>query len=172
MADITLQSFKSAVRDAVRPNRFFVQIVGGTAAGAWADTPFSYLAKSAGLPARTIGEIELNWQGMKAKIAGDPTFDDYTMTFINDYDFAIKSYFDAWLEEISTMESNVRTDPETYKAEIIVQQLGREGEILKTYRLIGAYPKQVDQIELNMESNDTASELSVTFGYDYFSIED
>ena len=171
MASITLADFKSQVADVARPNRFWVEITGGTAAGAWQEQNMAFLAKSANLPARTIGEIELNWQGMKAKIAGDPTFDDFTMTFLNDYDFNLKKFIEDWMEEIATMATNNRTDHGTYKAEILVSQLGRTGdEVLRKYKLIGAYPKQMDAIELSMESNDQAEELSVTWGYDYFEI--
>jgi hypothetical protein len=170
MPNITLDAFKAAVRDAARPNRFFVQITGGTAAGSWSEEPFAYLAKSAGLPSRTIGDVILNWQGMQAKFAGDPTFEDFTMTFINDYDMKIKTYFEEWLQEIAETQSNVRTDPQTYKAEIIVDQLGRDGETLKSYTLKGAYPKQMDQVELSMESNDTPSELSITFSIDTWEV--
>ena len=171
MAMIKISEFKSAVADVARPNRFWVQITGGTAANSWAEQPMAFLAKSASLPSRTIGDIILNWQGMQTKIAGDPTFDDFTMTFLNDMDFKVKSYFEKWMEEISTMESNVRTSQNTYKAEIIVTQLGRDAStILKSYKLIGAYPKQMDAVELSMESNDTPEELNVTFGYDYFEV--
>jgi hypothetical protein len=169
MAQIRLSEFKASVQDVARPNRFWVQIT-GTGGGLWTEA-YGFLAKSAGLPSRTIGDIELNWQGMKAKIAGDPTFDDFTMTFVNDYDFNIKAFFEEWLEVIATMESNVRTTHEEYKAEIIITQLGRDAEtILKEYKLIGAYPKQMDQVELSMESTDTAEELSITFAYDYFEV--
>jgi hypothetical protein len=168
MADITLTGFKAQVHDLARPNRLWVQITGGTAAAAWQEEPYAFLAKSFSLPARTIGNIEVNWQGMKAKLAGDPTFEDFTMTFLNDYEFKVKDYFEAWLEELATMETNIRTDHTTYKAEVLVQQLGRDGSVLAEYTLKGAYPITMDAIELNQESADTVEEFNITFAYDYF----
>lgn len=168
MSDITLSGFKSQVRDLARPNRLWVQITGGTAASQWSESPYAFLAKAVSLPARTIGNIEVNWQGMKTKLAGDPTFEDFTMTFLNDYEFLVKSYFEKWLEEIAAMGTNVRTDHGTYKAEILVQQLGRDNQPIAEYKLIGAYPIQMDAIELNQESADTVEEFNVTIAYDYF----
>jgi len=173
--DIKLETFKAQVRDVARPNRFWVTInpiVGGNSfKPEWKEENMAFLAKSAGLPSRTIGDVELNWQGMKAKLAGDPTFDDFTMSFLNDYAFNLKAFFEDWVESIATMDTNNRTRHENYKTIIKVQQLGRQAtEVLRTYELIGAYPKQMDQIELSMESNDTPEELSITFAFDTFRV--
>ncbi len=161
---IKLSDFKANVQDVARPNRFLVQFLDDS----W-EEPFQFLVKSVSLPNRTIGNIELNWQGMKAKIAGDPTFDDITFTFLNNYEFDIKNYIEKWLEKISTMSTNERTAHAEYKSEIKLTQLGRTAdEVLAEYVLVGAYPITMDSIELNHESNDTVEEMSVTFTLDYF----
>lgn len=174
--NITLDGFLAQVKDIARPNRFWVSIApingGNNFKPEWKEENMAFLAKSAGLPSRTIGDVELNWQGMKAKIAGDPTFDDFSMSFLNDYHFDLKNFFEMWLEAIATMKTNNRTKHENYKTTITIQQLGRQqSEILRTYKLVGAYPKQMDQIELSMESNDTPEELSITLAFDYFDME-
>lgn len=168
MADVRLSTWKSQVVDLARPNRLWIQITGGTAANTWKEEPFVFLAKSYSLPARTIGSIEVNWQGMKAKLAGDPTFEDMTLTFLNDRDFQVKNYIETWLEEIATMGTNTRTEHGVYKAEVLIDQLGAQGETLAQYKLVGAFPIQMDAIELNHETADTAEEFTVTLSYDYF----
>lgn len=162
MATIKLTDFKAAVQDAARPNRFLV-----TMSGPWTDQ-MSYLVKTASLPNRTIGNIELNWQGMKAKIAGDPTFDDISFTFLNDYDWNAKNFIETWMEDIAQMSTNNRTSHASYKADVVMQQLGRTGEVIATYILVGAYPISMDTIELSQDSTDTAEEFTVSFSYDYF----
>lgn len=163
---ISLNDFKSKVKDGARPNRFLITI----------DSPFggtnseelSYLIKASSIPSFNIGEIELNWQGQKAKISGDPTFDDWSVTFINDYGFKAKSTIEKWLFSIANTTTNDRTEQSEYKADILIEQLGRKGEVLASYKMIGAYPKTMDAIDLSMESNDTLEEFGVTFAYDTF----
>jgi len=167
---IKLSDFKAKVTDVARPNRLWVQITSEKSVAKNFTDDMSFLAKSVSLPNRTIGNIEVNWQGMKAKIAGDPTFDDMTLTFLNDYEWKIKKYFEAWIEEVATMVSNDRTAHGTYKSEVKIEQLGRTGEVLATYKLLGAYSISMDAIELNQESGDTVEELSVSLAYDYFEV--
>jgi len=168
MASIKLTDFKSNVADLARPNRFLVQFLDED----WDDN-FAFYVKSASLPERTIGNIELNWQGMKAKIAGDPTFADFTMTFLNDYDFDVKNYIEEWLELIANMSSNERTAHEDYKVDITITQLGRTSEeVLAEYNLIGCFPLTMDAIELSSDSTDAIEELSVTFAVDQFTRSD
>lgn len=170
MADIKLNTFKEQLKDGARPNRFWVEITGSQAGAAWTE-PISFMVKTFSLPARTVGEIVVNYQGMQTKIAGDPTFDDLTMTLHNDYAFQAKQYFENWMEGFVTVGkdgTNTRLSPAEYKAEITVQQLGRTGEPIATYIIHGAYPKQMDAIELSHESNDTLEEVSVSFGIDFW----
>ena len=167
MADIRLESFRGAVKDGARPNRFLLTI---NSPSGNSDV-ITYLVKSAVLPGRTIGDVEMNWQGMKVKVAGDPTFNDFSVTFINDYAFEAKNMIEAWLELIAKMDTNERTDQTEYKKDLKMQQLGRKGEVIKTYWLIGAYPGDMADVDMSMESNDTISDFSVTFKYDYFRAE-
>jgi hypothetical protein len=173
MIDVKLETFKGQLKDAARPNKFAVSITGaqGGIGAQWIDTPFSYFVKSFSLPSRTIGEVLVNYMGLQTKFAGDATVDDVTMVTHIDYDFTVKTYFEKWMEgivSIGTEGDNLRFSPEQYKAEITVDQLGRSGEILATYILHGAYPKQMDAVDLSHENSDVLEELSISFGYDYF----
>lgn len=173
MSEIKLESFKANLRDTVRPNRFWVTVKGNQAGASWNEQPLSFMIKNFVIPARTIGEIILNFQGMQTKIAGDPTYDDVSMTVHVDYAMEIKKYFEEWMEgfvEVGADGVNIRKEPYDYKAEIQVDQLGREGEIIASYELIGAWPKNMNSIELSHDSSDTASELSIDFGIDYWRI--
>ena len=50
-----------------------------------------FLVKAANLPASNVAPIEVPFRGRVLKIAGDRTFDTWTITIINDTDFAIRS---------------------------------------------------------------------------------
>jgi hypothetical protein len=170
---VKLESLKGVLKDAARPNRFSVSIATsntGNQGAAWSEDK-SFLVKTFSLPAREIGEILVNFQGMQTKMAGDPTFAAVTMTLHNDYDWNAKNFFEQWMEGIALVETegtNTRTAPAEYKTEITVEQLGRDGETLATYVLVGAYPTSMDAIELSHESNDTLEELSITLSIDYW----
>jgi hypothetical protein len=181
MAELSLSKFRANVSDLARPNRFWVSI--GDPSNdiaengddnqveltSWQDS-HSFLAKTTSLPGRTIGNIEVNWQGMKYNIAGDPTFEDITFTFLNNYEFDLREFFETWIEKVAQMGTNERSQPGTYKSDVItMQQLGRtQGDVLATYKLIGAYPTSLAALELSMENNDQTEEISVTIKYDYF----
>ena len=56
-----------------------------------------FLAKSATLPASTITPISVPFRGRELKIAGDRTFDPWSITVINDTDFIIRGAFERWI---------------------------------------------------------------------------
>jgi hypothetical protein len=180
MSSILLSDFKTQLADGARPNRFWVSIAPVASGPTWDESNMSFLVKSFSIPAKTIGDIVVNYQGMQTKIAGDPTFDDVTMTLHNDVAFIIKGYFEAWMDLIANTGSvkggtansgtNERSAPAEYKTQITVQQLGRSGDVLATYVLEGAYPKQMDAIELSHETTDTLEEMSISFAYDTFDV--
>ena len=60
-----------------------------------------FLVKAAALPASNITPIDVNFRGRILKIAGDRTFDTWTITVINDTDFSIRSAFEKWMNSIN-----------------------------------------------------------------------
>ena len=50
-----------------------------------------FLVKAAQLPASNITPIQIPFRGRNLKIAGDRTFDPWTVTVINDVDFQYKN---------------------------------------------------------------------------------
>jgi len=163
---IALNDFKAKVGDVARPNRFlftFASPVGG------ADSEtISYLCKGAQLPSKGIGEIILNWQGMQNKIAGDPVFEDLTLTFINDYEQQGRKTMEDWMKYISDQTTNDRESQVNYKVDASVQLLGRKGEIIANFKMYGCWPKQLDAVDLNSESTDQMSEFGCSLGMDYW----
>ena len=112
-----------------------------------------FLVKGANMPASNIQQIEVPFRGRVLKIAGDRTFDSWTVTVINDTDFAIRSAMERWMNTINRVSDNTGlTDPATYQADAYVMQLDRDGSVLRTYRFYDVYPTQVSPIDLGYDA--------------------
>ena len=112
-----------------------------------------FLVKGARLPASNITQIEVPFRGRALKIAGDRTFDSWTVTVINDTDFAIRSAFENWMNAINRLSDNTGlVNPADYQADCYVYQLDRDGQALRSYRFFDTFPTQVGPIELSYEA--------------------
>ena len=112
-----------------------------------------FLVKTAALPASNIAPIEIPFRGRVLKIAGDRTFDTWSITVLNDTDFSIRSAFEKWMNFINKVSDNTgSTNAEDYQADAYVYQLDRSGETLRKYHFFDVFPTQVDPIELSYDS--------------------
>ena len=112
-----------------------------------------FLVKAANLPASNVAPIEVPFRGRVLKIAGDRTFDTWTITIINDTDFAIRSAFEKWMNTINRVSDNTgTTNPVDYQADAFVFQLDGSGETLRKYKFYDVFPTQVAPIELSYDA--------------------
>ena len=112
-----------------------------------------FLVKGANMPASNVNPIEVPFRGRVLKIAGDRTFDSWTVTVINDTDFAIRSAFEKWMNVINRVSDNTGlTNPADYQAVAYVYQLDRDGSALRSYRFYDVFPTQVGPIDLSYDS--------------------
>ena len=112
-----------------------------------------FLVKAANLPASTIAPIEVPFRGRTLKIAGDRTFETWTITVINDTDFSIRSAFEKWMNTVNRVSDNTgTTDPADYQADAYVYQLDRNGGTLRKYHFYDVFPTQVAPIELSYDA--------------------
>jgi hypothetical protein len=112
-----------------------------------------FLVKGANLPASNVAQIEVPFRGRMLKIAGDRSFDTWTVTVINDTDFAIRSAFENWMNKINRVSDNTGlTNPADYQADAFVYQLDRSGATLRAYHFYDVFPTQVAPIELSYDS--------------------
>ena len=174
-----LSNFISDIGQGVKPNMFIVDIAfPNEVSGAEGDADMiNLLCKSAALPASNLGVIEVPFRGRTVKIAGDRTFDTWTATFVNDKEMKIRAYFEQWLAQINSHETNnapLFTPSETdgYTRLLKVKQLEKNasesGEVLRQYNLFYAFPTNVSQIDLAYDSNDQIEEFTVEFQYSYW----
>ena len=130
-----------------------------------------FMIQASSLPGSTIAPIEIPYFGRKVRIAGDRTFEPWSVTVMNDEDFAVRALFEKWSNALNRMVSNVR-DPsiatENYKVDLDVVQYAKDGATIRAYQLIGAWPTGIGPIGLNWESGNAIEEFSVNFAYDYW----
>ena len=113
-----------------------------------------FLVKSANLPASNVSPIEVPFRGRTLKIAGDRSFESWTVTVMNDTDFAIRSAFERWMNTINRLSDNTGlTNPADYQADAYVYQLDRDGSTLRSYRFFDTFPTQVGPIELSYDAS-------------------
>ena len=112
-----------------------------------------FLVKAANLPASNISDITVPFRGRILHVAGDRTFDSWTVTIINDTDFAIRSAFEKWMNAINRVSDNTgSTDPASYQADAFVHQLDRNGETLRSYRFYDLFPTNISPINLSYDT--------------------
>ena len=112
-----------------------------------------FLVKGANMPASNVNPIEVPFRGRTLKIAGDRSFESWTVTVLNDTDFAIRSAFEKWMNVINRVSDNTGlTNPADYQADAYVYQLDRDGSALRSYRFYDVFPTQVGPIDLSYDS--------------------
>jgi hypothetical protein len=112
-----------------------------------------FLVKAANLPASNVAPIEVPFRGRVLKVAGDRTFDTWSITVINDTDFAIRSAFEKWMNTMNRVSDNTGlTNPADYQADAYVYQLDRNGDTLRKYHFYDLFPTQVAPIELSYDA--------------------
>ena len=158
-----------------------------TGAGNEIDT-FKFLCKTAALPASNVASIDVPFRGRIMKVAGDRTFDPWTVTIINDEDFQLRTAFELWMNSISKLDNNTGiTNPTSYMTDAFVYQLGRganQGRFsesnsdidngdaippLRTYKFYDIFPTNVSQIDVSYESTDDIQEFTVEFQVQWWS---
>lgn len=188
----TLSNFKSRLAGGgARPNLFEVTLPSfpGAAEDFWGEgenesnTKMAFLCKAAQLPASTVAEIPVAFRGRQLKVAGERTFDPWTVTIINDEDFGLRTSFEAWMNKLSKLnDATGVTNPTSYMTNAYVKQLGRgkerfatenaggESAVLRTYKFYDIWPTNVSAIQLSYDTEGTIEEFDVTFAVQYFTI--
>ena len=169
MAILGVDDFKSKLRGGgARPNLFKATINYPGYAGGDAELT-SFLCESAQLPGSTMGTIIVPFRGRQLKMAGDRTFESWTVTIINDTDFDVRNAMERWMNGINSHSANAGiTNPVAYQADLIVDQLDKDGDVVKTYNFRGCFPTNISAIDLSYETNDAIEEFTVEFQVQYW----
>lgn len=184
----TITDFKSRlVGGGARPNLFECVLNFPDGLNVTPDADFRFMIKAAQIPGSTISTIPVPFRGRTLKIAGDRTFDPWTITVINDTNYKIRNAFEKWMNFMNRHDDNAGViTPAAYQREMMVYQLGRgnvndggasgatlpstasQMPVLKTYKFYGCWPSDITPMELSYDSSDTIQEFSVTLQYQWW----
>ena len=166
---LRVDDFKAKLKGGgARPNLFRVTLNFPVYAGGSAELT-SFMCKGAQLPASTINAVEVPFRGRQLKIAGDRTFEDWSVTVINDTGFEVRNAMERWMNGMNGHTANTGfTNPVLYQADLIVDQLDKDGSVLKSYNFRGAFPNSVAAIDLSYDTVDTIEEFEVAFSIQYW----
>ena len=202
MAVKTLTNFKSKLTGGgARPNLFEANIIfpsqalqnGSTGGGTSGDVDwvpnaqeeFQFLCKATSMPTQTIGSVDVPFRGRILKVAGDRTFEPWSVTVINDENFNVRKSFETWAQKINNLSTGVgEVDPSKYMGIGYVHQLSRstsrgitdiadvdnqavKSKVLHTYKIDEIWPSEIGSIDLSYESSDAIEEFTVTFQVQY-----
>lgn len=174
-----VSNFLNNIKQGVKSNLFLVEFQWPSVVSDGPDNDLAnMLCKSAALPASNLGVIEVPFRGRTVKIAGDRTFDTWTVTIINDRNFTIRHGFERWMESMNTHVGNTSDAfiPDQggtgFLKDLTVKQLERdstdEGSVLREYKLWGCFPTNVSQIDVAYDSNDQIEDFTVEFQLQYW----
>ena len=181
----TIDDFKANVAgDFARPNLFQVDLnfPSGIINNSSLINLGKFTVRAANLPASQVGVIEVPFRGRVLKIAGDRTFEPWTITVQNDSQFALRSAFELWASSIQAYNENFTSaaglgdsdDASGYFSDMVVHQLARDvkdgnaPKILKSYKFYNVFPSAIAAIDLDYGNNDAIEEFTVELQTQYW----
>ena len=135
----------------------------------------SLLVKAASIPAANIAPLAVNYAGRAYKWSGFRTYDNWTVTVLNDEDFAIRNKMMEWMRIISGKLDGSREDgygspvigTGYYDGNATVKQLGTDGKVKQVYKFYNLWPTELAEIPVDW-SSDAIQEYTIGFAYDYW----
>ena len=182
----TLSQFKTQLAGGgARPNLFKVNLDSFPGRTQAAANQLEFLVKGAQLPESTVGLIEVPFRGRTFKVAGDRTFAPWSITVINDTDFAIRNAMETWMQTIAQyQDGSGSTTPSSYMKEATVTQLNRSpsnlgsnsragtespsSNVAGIYKFYDIWPSSISAIDLSYDSSDVIEEFTVEFQVNYW----
>ena len=171
MAILGVDDFKSKLTGGgARGNLFKVEMGWPTGIGNAADTELgAFLIKGASLPSSLIAPIVIPFRGRQLQIAGDRTFEPWTITVINDTNFKLRDAFERWMNRVNAHSANTgSTNTADYFADAAVHQLDKNGESLKKYNFRGLWPTNISAIDVSFDTENTIEEFTVELQVQYW----
>ena len=90
---------------------------------------FSFLCRSAQIPALTLGEIAVPYRGRQVFLAGDRTYDAWTVTIMNDRSYGVRGQLESWMnnmQDIGAATTSPSLNANTYYATALVKQMDQK----------------------------------------------
>ena len=111
--------------------------------------------------------------GRVVNIPGDRTYEDWTVTVLNDEQMQYRKFFEDWNRYFNDHLTNTPAGGGTGKDHMtalslstaVVRQLKRDHSVAKAYKLKNLWCENVQAYDVTYDTPDTISEFQVTFKY-------
>lgn len=171
----SVENFRQALQyDGQRPNLFQVVLSLPTAVlnATTAGSELAFLCKTAQIPGSTTGIVPMYYFGREIPLVGNVTYDNWTITVINDEDYMVKNSIENWRNLLNSHVGNLRATAFEnyldYQASGYVTTYGKTGGNTATYNFQGLWPTNDPIVDLDWGQNDTVMEFTCTFAVLYW----
>lgn len=164
----TIDSFKSKIRDLVRPNRFVVQFKPPTVISDQINIEFlSKMVKKISIPALNINEYVYKRAGKRLHIPTFTEFSDLSITFHNDIDMNARNDILHWNRTtINNWQENFSPIPlQALDGSITFFQLDGSNQPVNAIKFTNCWPKGLPGIEFGHEMDNQVGDFTVDFTY-------
>lgn len=149
--------------DFARPNLFEVEIP-------YLGRNLSFKCRAAPMPPGNVEKIPVGYMNRKLNVAGDRTFEDWTVTIFLDEKHVTRQDVLDWQALAHGQGDTIEgATPGEYKKTATIRQFSRDGEtITKEHTMYGVWPTVVGPVEMSWETNNEVSTFDVTFAMDWW----
>lgn len=163
-----INKFKSQLNGGVKSNLFKVELTFPSISGmpAGLEEKLEFLCKAASIPSSTLTVIDVPYAGRVLPVPNDRTFEEWTITVLNDSKMDLRTAFEVWSAAFNGHESNTNSvEISTLMVQSKVHQLNRAGNIIKSWTFQDVFPTTISNIDLNYDSSDSLEEFTVNLRY-------
>ena len=168
-ANFSLDNFKSTVLGAglARTNRFEVIITPPRGFSNTYATKVSLLCEQANLPMLNISTKPHRIYGpnYQRPITSEYGGEGLPLTFHVDRNMDVKTFFDDWMQTIVNDATFNVAYQEEYISEVEIFQLDEQDNITYAVKLLEAFPRSMNLMDLNHSSTNQTHRLTVLFAY-------
>ena len=169
MAILGVDDFKAKLRGGGARANLFKATINFPAYAAGDVELTSFMCRSAQLPQSVVEPVGVPFRGRVLNVAGERTFEPWTVTILNDTGFEVRDAMERWMNGINGHSANTGiVNPTEYQTDLIIDQLDRDESILKRYNIRGAFPTTVGEIALAYDQTGEVETFDVTFNYQYW----
>ncbi|NBO98669.1 MAG: hypothetical protein EBU90_00810 [Proteobacteria bacterium] len=164
--------FQTAInRDFARQNLFRVLYINSGATNIVFDQNDLVYVTSTSLPQRAITNISVPFMGLKFNVPGTATYpgsEAWNVTFRMPQDLGIRQKLELWTR--GTFDDATSTGAYEVKdlGGVGLALMGKGGQVLRVYNLVGAYCTNIGQYTLNSTTAGEIVELQATIAYQFW----
>ena len=130
--------------------------------------------ETANLPGRTINNIAVPFMGLNFNVPGTASYpgsDAWSVTFRCDQNYNIRTALEnATIATFDDSSSTGAYNIATPASNIILHLLGKDGNPIREYILVGAYVQSIGDIAYNLGDNGTIVTVPTTLAYQYWRV--